>query len=163
MEDGSPGLNGTVNVTDTVITPTQTVLAAQAGPMQVNLTFLNPIEVRSHLLVQLSPLTPPFQPGDWVKQSIPFSYLAFSAKSLDGAAHTVQVYSDVSRGARIRSSRTYVSPEAVVGWNSGDHTQLILWSTTSISSVVYHTVGLQNPVVFTEVGNMQNGVRSTSP
>ncbi len=101
---GVPGntvaaVNATVNVTGTVITPTQTVIAAQAGPMQVNLTFLNPIEVRSHLLVQLSPLTPPFQPGDWVKQSIPFSYLAFSAKSLDGAAHTVQVYSDVSGGS----------------------------------------------------------------
>ena len=42
-------MNGTVNVTDTVITPTQTVVAAQAGPMQVNLTFLNPIEVRNLL------------------------------------------------------------------------------------------------------------------
>jgi len=94
-----PGLNGTVNVTDTVITPTQTVIAAQAGPMQVNLTFLNPIEVRNHLLALLSPLTRSFQPGDWVKQSIPFSYLALSAKSLDGAAHTVQVYSDISGGA----------------------------------------------------------------
>jgi hypothetical protein len=96
---GSARVNGTVNVTDTVITPTQTVVAAQAGPMQVNLTFLNPIEVRNHLLAQLFPRTPCFQPGDWVKQSIPFSYLALSAKSLDGAAHTVQVYSDVSGGA----------------------------------------------------------------
>jgi hypothetical protein len=33
---GSASLNGTVNVTDTVITPTQTVVVAQAGPMQVN-------------------------------------------------------------------------------------------------------------------------------
>ena len=94
----SASLNGTVNVTDTVITPTQTVVAAQAGPMQVNLTFLSPIEVRIHLLALLSSLTPSLQPGDWVKQSIPFSYLAFSAKSLDGAAHTVQVYSDISGG-----------------------------------------------------------------
>ncbi|KAI9459208.1 hypothetical protein BJY52DRAFT_1119183 [Lactarius psammicola] len=115
-----PGLNGTVNVTDTVITPTQTVIAAQAGPMQVNLTFLNPIE-----------------PGDWVKQSIPFSYLALSAKSLDGAAHTVQVYSDISGE-----------------WNSGDRSHVILWSTTSVSNVVYHTVRLQNPVVFNEIGTM---------
>ena len=94
------GLNGTVavNVTDTVITPTQTVVAAQAGPMQVNLTFLNPIEVRNHLLARISLLIPSFQPGDWVKQSIPFSYMALSATSLDGAAHTVQVYSDTSGG-----------------------------------------------------------------
>jgi hypothetical protein len=56
----SSALNGTANVTDTVITPTQTVVAAQAGPMQVNLTFLNPIEVRIHLMTLSSPLTPPF-------------------------------------------------------------------------------------------------------
>ncbi|KAH9021999.1 hypothetical protein EDB85DRAFT_2187724, partial [Lactarius pseudohatsudake] len=112
--------NGTANVIDTVVTPTQTVIAARAGPMQVNFTFLNPIE-----------------PGDWVKQSIPFSYLAISAKSLDGAAHAVQVYSDVG------------------GWNSGygvsDET---LWSTTSIRGVIYHTINLKNPVVFAENSNM---------
>ncbi|KAH9164534.1 hypothetical protein EDB89DRAFT_1892884 [Lactarius sanguifluus] len=117
--NGGP-LNGTVNFTDTVITPTQTVIAAQAGPMQVNLTFLNPIE-----------------PGDWVKQSIPFSYLALSAKSLDSAAHTVQVYSDVSGE-----------------WNSGDRGQMLRWSTTSTRDVVYHTVNLQNPAVFNEINNM---------
>ena len=40
--------NFTVNSTSITITPTQTVVTAQAGPMQVNLTFLNPIEVRFH-------------------------------------------------------------------------------------------------------------------
>ena len=50
---GSAIMNGTVNVTDTVITPTQTVVAAQAGPMQINLTFLNPIEVLNPLLTLL--------------------------------------------------------------------------------------------------------------
>ncbi|SRR6266446_1345887 len=43
--------NGTVNFTSIAITPTQTVFTAQAGPMQVNLTFLNPIEVRFHTFV----------------------------------------------------------------------------------------------------------------
>ena len=93
------GYIGPVNITDTVITPTQTMVATQAGPMQFNFTFLNPIEVRDLLLALLSLLTAFFQPGDWVKQSIPFSYLALSAKSLDGAAHTVQVYSDITGGA----------------------------------------------------------------
>ena len=41
-------VNGTVNLTNVVVTPTQTMVVAQAGPMQVNLTFLNPIEVRYH-------------------------------------------------------------------------------------------------------------------
>jgi hypothetical protein len=43
----SPSVNGSVNHTSMVITPTQTKLTAEAGPMQFNLTFLNPIEVRT--------------------------------------------------------------------------------------------------------------------
>jgi len=33
------------NVTNRVITPTQITLTVEAGPMQVNVTFLNPVEV----------------------------------------------------------------------------------------------------------------------
>jgi len=33
------------NITNTVVTPTHIILTAAAGPMQVNLTILNPIEV----------------------------------------------------------------------------------------------------------------------
>ena len=53
----APFNNGTVNLMNTVVTPTQTVLTAEAGRMQFNLTFLNPIEVRlvsSHLLLHHS-------------------------------------------------------------------------------------------------------------
>ncbi|KAF8480056.1 hypothetical protein DFH94DRAFT_692413 [Russula ochroleuca] len=110
-------LNGTVNLTNVAVTPTQTVVTARAGTMQVNLTFLNPIE-----------------PRDWVKQSIPFSYMAFTASSLDGAAHSVQVYSDVSGE-----------------WNSGDRHQVIQWSTTPNADVVFHSVTLQTSAVFTEI------------
>ncbi|KAI9430127.1 hypothetical protein H4582DRAFT_2133831 [Lactarius indigo] len=56
-------INVTSNLTNTLISPTKTKLISQAGPMQFNLTFLNPIE-----------------PGDWVKQSIPFSYMSLTAK-----------------------------------------------------------------------------------
>jgi hypothetical protein len=92
-------VNGTVNSTNIVVTPTKTMVTAQAGPMQVNLTFLNPIEVRFHSSVNFNVLHMHHpKPGDWVKQSIPFSYMAFTANSLDGANHTVQVYSDVSGG-----------------------------------------------------------------
>ena len=45
---GDSGLvNGSVNLTNVVISPTQTKLTAEAGPMQCNLTFLNPIEVQT--------------------------------------------------------------------------------------------------------------------
>jgi hypothetical protein len=47
----SGGANGSVNLTSMVISPTQTKLAAKAGPMQFNLTFLNPIEVRTQILL----------------------------------------------------------------------------------------------------------------
>jgi hypothetical protein len=40
-------VNGTVNRTSVEIGPVNTFLGGQAGPMQVNLTFSNPIEVRS--------------------------------------------------------------------------------------------------------------------
>src|SRR6266851_5758109 len=50
------------SVKNTVVTPTQVILIAVAGPMQVNLTILNPIEVyfdsldsfNSHLRTHLS-------------------------------------------------------------------------------------------------------------
>ena len=48
------------------------------------------------------------KPQDWVKQSIPFSYMAFTATSTDGAAHNLQVYSDVSGGACHRSPKPAV-------------------------------------------------------
>jgi Domain of unknown function (DUF5127) len=69
--------------------------------MQVNLTFLNPIEVRFHWHSSVTSNVlhaHHLKPRDWVKQSIPFSYMAFTAGSLDGVAHAVQVYSDVSGG-----------------------------------------------------------------
>ena len=100
---------GAVNFTNIVVTPTQTVVVAQAGPMQVNLTFLNPIEVRFHYdtfdILRIRHL----KPGDWVKQSIPFSYMAFTASSLDGASHAVQVYSDVSGGTCDRPAKLVAS------------------------------------------------------
>jgi len=91
-------VTASVNLTNTVISPTQTKLTAEAGPMQFNLTILNPIEVRGIRVLPYYLLTLPFQPGDLVKQSIPFSYISLTARSLDGAAHAVQVYSDVSGG-----------------------------------------------------------------
>ena len=38
------------------------------------------------------------QPNDFVRQSIPFSYIYFEATSRDGNAHSIQVYSDISAG-----------------------------------------------------------------
>jgi Domain of unknown function (DUF5127) len=131
------------------ITPTQTVVSARAGPMQVNPTFLNPIEVRFHYSVTFQcPHTHHIKPRDRVKQSIPFSYSAFTANSLDGASHALQVYSDVSGGTCSRSS---LHLSWVTEWSSGDRSQTLLWSSTSNADVIFHRATLQTPALFTEV------------
>ncbi|KAF8885594.1 hypothetical protein BD779DRAFT_1646537 [Infundibulicybe gibba] len=61
------------------ITPTRTILTLTAGPMQLEATFLSPVE-----------------PTDLVRQSFPFIYMSLTAKATDGASHSVQVYSDIS-------------------------------------------------------------------
>ena len=101
MGNETPSVNGTANLTDILITPTQTMVTSQVGPMQVNLTFLNPIEVRLDFSVCFKHIhTHHSKPGDWVKQSIPFSYIAFTTNSLDGSAHSVQLYTDITGGTR---------------------------------------------------------------
>ncbi|KAI0759822.1 DUF1793-domain-containing protein [Trametes elegans] len=76
-QDYNPPFTG--NITNVQITPTRTIFVMQAGPMNVTVTFLSPIES-----------------SDWVLQSLPFSYVSVEANSLDGQTHSVQVYSDIS-------------------------------------------------------------------
>ncbi|KAL0578373.1 hypothetical protein V5O48_003625 [Marasmius crinis-equi] len=64
---------------DLIITPTRTIYVLSAGPIQFNVTFLNPIE-----------------PDDLVLQSFPFSYVSVDMISTDNQGHRVQVYSDLS-------------------------------------------------------------------
>ncbi|KAI0829800.1 DUF1793-domain-containing protein [Trametes gibbosa] len=78
MGDDMPPASG-ANVTNVQVTPTRSIFVMQAGPMNVTITFLSPIE-----------------PSDWVLQSVPFSYVSVEASSLDDQAHDVQVYSDIS-------------------------------------------------------------------
>ncbi|KDR83620.1 hypothetical protein GALMADRAFT_85982 [Galerina marginata CBS 339.88] len=60
-------------------TSTQSIFVLSAGPVDVTVTFLSPVE-----------------PNDLGKQSIPFAYMAVSMAPTDGAPHSVQVYSDIS-------------------------------------------------------------------
>ncbi|KAL0573009.1 hypothetical protein V5O48_008955 [Marasmius crinis-equi] len=60
-------------------TSTQSTFVLSAGPVDLTVNFLSPVE-----------------PTDLVKQSLPFSYLSLTAKSTDGTSHSVQVYSDAS-------------------------------------------------------------------
>ncbi|KAL0063805.1 hypothetical protein AAF712_009250 [Marasmius tenuissimus] len=77
LADGKKKDSATVN--DVIITPTRTIYIMTAGAVQFNVTFLSPIE-----------------PDDVVLQSFPFGYVFVDVNSSDGAAHQVQVYSDLS-------------------------------------------------------------------
>ena len=57
-----------------------------AGLVEMNITFLSPIT-----------------PSDLKRQSLIFSYLDVSVTSTDGAAHDVQLYTDVTAGKSFRS------------------------------------------------------------
>ncbi|KAF9259184.1 hypothetical protein L218DRAFT_1004158 [Marasmius fiardii PR-910] len=63
----------------TEITPTRSKFTISVGAVQLNVTFLSPIE-----------------PSDWVLQSLPFIYVSVDVSSRDGLPHSVQVYLDTT-------------------------------------------------------------------
>ncbi|KAF7790198.1 hypothetical protein EIP86_001150 [Pleurotus ostreatoroseus] len=66
-------------LTSIEITPTRTIMNITAGPIDLSVTFLSPIE-----------------PTDPVLQSLPFSYISLEAATNDGQQHDVQVYADIT-------------------------------------------------------------------
>ena len=75
------------------------------------------------------------KPTDFIRQSMPFSYLAVSAMSNDGNPHTVQVYTDISGE-----------------WITSNTSMLENW-TTSLGSVITHQVQLENQTMFAQVSD----------
>ncbi|PBL00335.1 hypothetical protein ARMGADRAFT_915623 [Armillaria gallica] len=61
------------------VTATRTIFSIHANTMDVNVTFLSPIE-----------------PSNLVLQSLPFSYVYIDVESNDGQEHSIQLYSDIS-------------------------------------------------------------------
>ncbi|KAI0049509.1 hypothetical protein FA95DRAFT_1489040 [Auriscalpium vulgare] len=104
------------SVKQTQVTPTRTILTITTGPVELTVTFLSPIE-----------------PGNWVRQSIPFTYVAVDVNSLDGATHSVQLYSAIGGE-----------------WNSADWGQNITWQTTRTPYSIYHSSTLLNPTPYKE-------------
>ena len=150
-------------ITNIQFTPTRTIYVMTAGPMNLTVTFLSPIEVsfpsRPHTFVRgigydsrNSCMT---QPTDFVKQSIPFSYLSVEASSLDGQSHAVQLYSDISAGEnwRDRAQRTRLIIR--LEWVSGNRSANVQWSTTpkNTGTSLFHQIELQSPTAFTEVSD----------
>ena len=155
LGDVLPNLyNGTVNFTSIAITPTQTAVTARAGPMQVNLTFLNPIEVRIHVSITfyvyiriiLSPeigSSNPSHSHTWLSPRTPLTAQVTLCRYIQISAEVRPV---VLRNPSLRLS-------LVTEWSSGDRSQTIQWSSTSNADVIFHLVTLQTPTVFTETIN----------
>ncbi|EMD40769.1 hypothetical protein CERSUDRAFT_111353 [Gelatoporia subvermispora B] len=100
------------------ITATQSTFVLSAGAVDITATFLSPVE-----------------PGDLVRQSLPFSYLAITATSNDGKPHAVKLYTDIS-----------------AEWVSGNDNQIVEWNTT-IGDFITYEVHLQNETQFQDVGD----------
>ncbi|KAF8485559.1 DUF1793-domain-containing protein [Gautieria morchelliformis] len=100
-------------------TSTQSTFVLSAGPVDITANFLSPVE-----------------PNDFVKQSLPFSYLALAVESTDGKSHSVQVYTDIS-----------------AEWVSGDNSLAVNWTTATEGDIITHQVQLENQQVFTEVAD----------
>ncbi len=80
------------------VTATRSVYTMQGGGVQLTLEFLSPVE-----------------PGDVRRQSIPMAYVFASAQSLDGSAHDVSLYLDISGE-----------------WLSGDANDQFTWAPSTI-------------------------------
>ncbi|PIL35889.1 hypothetical protein GSI_01549 [Ganoderma sinense ZZ0214-1] len=116
---GQDGAGTPANVTNIQATPTRTIFVVQAGPMNVTITFLSPVE-----------------PDDWVKQSIPFSYMSVEVQSLDGNSYPVQLYSDIS-----------------AEWASGNRSGVVQWGNTNTGNSIYHKIQLQGHPQTVEIEN----------
>ncbi|KAH9957083.1 hypothetical protein BC827DRAFT_1227395 [Russula dissimulans] len=104
------------------VTPTRTIFTLEVPPVEISVTFFSPIE-----------------PGDWVRQSIPFTYLSLNLNVTDGEAHDIQCYVHMQSGSFFAS----------------DTAQNISWSTVSTGQSVYEMTQLQNQQLFSENSNGQ--------
>ncbi|KAJ6534104.1 hypothetical protein B0H19DRAFT_1185261 [Mycena capillaripes] len=140
---GSPIPGNASTWLSTQVTPTRTILTLQAGPMQLNVTFLSPIE-----------------PNDWVKQSFPFSYVYIDGKSTDGQAHSIQLYSDISGEWVTNDLGTGIQWSTAAAGNTvyhqiGSTTPTSLFKDVAEDSVAYHAISSGQPKLISIVGSDQ--------
>jgi glutaminase A-like protein/uncharacterized protein DUF5127/uncharacterized protein DUF4964 len=93
------GFERALEQTKLEVTPTRSTFTLEGGGVELVVEFLSPVE-----------------PGDLRRQSIPLSYILISARSIDGHAHDVQIYADISGE-----------------WCSSDDSQQITWQPSQAS------------------------------
>ncbi|EMD33464.1 hypothetical protein CERSUDRAFT_118047 [Gelatoporia subvermispora B] len=132
----------------------------QAGPVNLTITYLMPIE-----------------PSDWIQQSLPFSYVSLEVVSTDGAPHNVEAYADINGAWLSGDGSSEIQWSTVVGDDIVYH-EISLASPTPFQEinqqandgVMYHAIS-QGPGVtwqtgantacrwqFNLTGNLTNGV-----
>ena len=106
-----------------------------AGPVDLTINFLSPVEVcaLAGFCATFTHLLSP-QPGDLVKQSLPFSYITLTAAVNDGKPHLVGLYTDIT-----------------AGWVSGNFSLIANWTTSNTTNMITHQVQLVDQEPFTEV------------
>ncbi|KAI0267843.1 hypothetical protein BC834DRAFT_870190 [Gloeopeniophorella convolvens] len=107
--------NGT-NLQAVLVTPTRTIFSFSIGPVEVNATFFSPIE-----------------PGDLLRQSLPFSYLYFNVASKGGSEHDIQIYASIDAATLFAAD-----------------SQNFTWTTATKGESIYHAVEPQDQIVFSE-------------
>jgi hypothetical protein len=153
-----PFYNGTVNFTSIVATPTQTVVTARAGPMQVNLTFLNPIEVRVHssvtfnvyIRIILSPEIGSSNPSHLHTWLSPRTRLTAQVT----LCRCIQISTPEARAVVLRSPSLLLS--LVTEWTTVDRSQTVQWSTSDPDADVFFyqvTYQTSKSVTFVEAEN----------
>jgi Domain of unknown function (DUF5127) len=149
------------NVTNRVVTPTQITLIAQAGPMQVNVSFLNPVEVHSKLsnsldLDSLSLFsqgigssnqcpshTSPFRQSRLMVQVIKWKYIPTLGHVCEIVLATIAYLLKIVDWAQTMASSMLTS-------------DIMSWNVTSNDDAIYHTATYLQPVLFSE-GSSQAG------
>ncbi|KAF7326594.1 hypothetical protein MSAN_02502900 [Mycena sanguinolenta] len=140
---GSPVPGNASTWIETQVTPTQTILTVQAGPMQLNVTFLSPIE-----------------PSDWGRQSFPFSYVYLDGTATDGKPHSVQLYSDISGEWVTNSFSTGIQWSTTKTSNTvfhqvGSTTPTSVFEDVAEDSVAYHAISSGHSNLVSVVGTDQ--------
>ncbi len=140
------------NVTNTVMTPTQITLIAQAGPMQVNMSFFNPVEVRSNFfnslnLDSLSLFSQGIGSGNqYHSHTSPLWHSRLMVqlikwKCILTLAHVCEII-----------LRTIAYLLKIVDWVSttDTSTEILQWNVISNDEVIYHTSTFLPPVLLSE-------------
>ena len=100
------------------------------------MNFLSPVEtIGCTYLTEMRSLTPP-KPQDILRQSLPFSYVTFSATSADGDAHDVKLYTDIT-----------------AEWVSGKSDLLVNWTTIISDNIIIPQAQLHEQWPFSEIND----------